>query len=91
MLRTLEFKSRICSNDLELEHECDEENETTASSTVEADDILMTGDLNPNERNVTAPRRSIYLISLLHLIYFQSGVDSFLNQKFYSIIHFVVS
>ena len=55
MLRTLEFKSRICSNDLELEHECDEENETTASSTVEADDILKTGDLNPNERNTTAP------------------------------------
>ena len=55
MLKTLEFKRRICSIDLELEHECDEENETTASSTVEADDILKTGDLNPNERNVTAP------------------------------------
>jgi Holliday junction resolvase RusA-like endonuclease len=55
MLKTLEFKRRICSNDLELEHECDEENETTASSTVEADAILKTGDLNPNERNTTAP------------------------------------
>jgi Holliday junction resolvase RusA-like endonuclease len=54
MLKTLEFKRRICSNDLELEHECNEENETTASLTVEADDILKSGDLNPNERNVTA-------------------------------------
>jgi Holliday junction resolvase RusA-like endonuclease len=55
MLQTLEFERRICSNDLELEHESDDENETTASSTVEADDILKTGDLNPKERNATAP------------------------------------
>jgi hypothetical protein len=41
-------------DDLELEHESDDENETTASSTVEADDILKTGDLNPNDRNATA-------------------------------------
>jgi hypothetical protein len=55
MLQTLEFERRICSNDLELEHESDDQNETTASSTVEADDILKTGDLNQNERNATAP------------------------------------
>ena len=55
MLQTLEFERRICSNDLELEHESDDQNETAASSTVEADDILKTGDLNPNERNATAP------------------------------------
>jgi Holliday junction resolvase RusA-like endonuclease len=55
MSETIEFERRICSNDLELEHECDDENETTASSTVEADAILKTGDLNPNERNTTAP------------------------------------
>jgi tRNA1(Val) A37 N6-methylase TrmN6 len=53
MSETLEFERRICSNHLELEHESDEENETTASSTVEADAILE--DLNPNERNATAP------------------------------------
>jgi len=55
MLKTLEFERRICSNDLELEHGSDEENETTASSTVEADAILKTLDLNPNDRNATAP------------------------------------
>jgi hypothetical protein len=53
MSETIEFERRICSNHLELEHESDEENETTASSTVEAEAILE--DLNPNERNATAP------------------------------------
>jgi hypothetical protein len=46
MLKTLEFQRRICSLDLELEHDFDEDNEITASSTVEADDILKTSDLN---------------------------------------------
>jgi hypothetical protein len=46
MLKTLEFQRRICSLDLELEHSSDEDNEITASSTVEADDILKTPDLN---------------------------------------------
>jgi Holliday junction resolvase RusA-like endonuclease len=54
MLQTLEFERRICSNDIGLEHESEDENETTASSTVEADDILKTGDLNPNDRDATA-------------------------------------
>jgi hypothetical protein len=38
---------------VDLENESDEENETTASSTVEADDILKTGDLNPNDKTAT--------------------------------------
>ena len=46
MLKTLEFQRRIHSLDLELEHDSDEDNEITASSTVEADDILKTPDLN---------------------------------------------
>jgi Holliday junction resolvase RusA-like endonuclease len=46
MLKTLEFQRRICSLDLELEHGSDEDNEITDSSTVEADDILKTPDLN---------------------------------------------
>ena len=46
MLKTLEFQRRICSLDLELGHGSDEDTEITASSTVEADDILMTTNLN---------------------------------------------
>ena len=46
MLKTLEFQRRICSLDLELGHGSDEDTEITASSTVEADDILMTSNLN---------------------------------------------
>ena len=46
MVKTLEFQRRICSLDLELEHGSDEDNEITASSTVEADDILKTPNLN---------------------------------------------
>ena len=46
MLKTLEFQRRICSPDLELGHGSDENNEITDSSTVEADDILMTTNLN---------------------------------------------
>jgi hypothetical protein len=46
MLKTLEFQRRICSLDLELEHGSDEDNEITDSSTVEADYILKTSDLN---------------------------------------------
>jgi hypothetical protein len=54
MLKTLEFERRICSNDFDIENESDEENETTASSSVEADDILKTEDLNPNDKTATA-------------------------------------
>ena len=46
ILKTLEFQRIICSLDLELGHECDEDNEITASSTVEADDKSKTPDLN---------------------------------------------
>jgi hypothetical protein len=45
-LKTLEFQRRICSLDLELENVSDEDKEITASSTVEADDLLTTPDLN---------------------------------------------
>jgi hypothetical protein len=46
MLKTLEFQRRICSLDLKLENGSGEDNEITDSSTVEADDILKTPDLN---------------------------------------------
>ena len=46
MLKTLEFQRRIHSLDLELEYGSDEDNEITDASTVEADDILKTPDLN---------------------------------------------
>ena len=40
MLKTLEFQRRIYTLDLELGHDSNEDNEITALSTVEADDIL---------------------------------------------------
>jgi hypothetical protein len=46
MLQTLEFQRIICSLDLELEHGSGDDNEITTSSTVEADVILKTSDLN---------------------------------------------
>ena len=61
MLKTLEFQRRICSLDLELEHDFDEDNEITASSTVEADDILKTSDLNLQLADAT-PITSVKLL-----------------------------
>jgi hypothetical protein len=61
MLKTLEFQRRICSLDLELEHDSDEDNEITASSTVEADDILKTSDLNLQLADAT-PITSVKLL-----------------------------
>ena len=58
MLKTLEFQRRICSLDLELEHDFDE---ITASSTVEADDILKTSDLNLQLADAT-PITSVKLL-----------------------------
>jgi hypothetical protein len=62
MLKTLEFQKRICSLDLELEHGFDDDNEITASSTVEADDILKTTDLNLQLADAT-PVRSVELLT----------------------------
>jgi hypothetical protein len=61
MLKTLEFQRRICSLDLELGHGSDEDTEITASSTVEADDILMTTNLNLQLPDVT-PVTSVELL-----------------------------
>jgi hypothetical protein len=61
MLKTLEFQKRICSLDLELEHSSDDDNEITASSTVAADDILKTTDLNLQLADAT-PVRSAELL-----------------------------
>jgi hypothetical protein len=61
MLKTLEFQRRICSLDLELEHDSDEDNEITTSSTVEADDILKTSDLNGQLADAT-PVASVELL-----------------------------
>jgi hypothetical protein len=61
MLKTLEFQKRICSLDVELEYGSDDDTEITASSTVEAEDILKTSDLNPESTEAT-PVRSVELL-----------------------------
>ena len=61
MLKTLEFQRRICSLDLELKNGSDEDKEITASSTVEADDILKTPDLNQQSAEAT-PVTSVELL-----------------------------
>jgi hypothetical protein len=61
MLKTLEFQRRICSLDIELENGSDEDKEITASSTVEADDLLTTPDLNLQLADAT-PVTSVKLL-----------------------------
>jgi hypothetical protein len=61
MLKTLEFQRRIYTLDLELGHDSNEDNEITASSTVEADDILKTPDLNLHLAEAT-PVKSVELL-----------------------------
>jgi hypothetical protein len=61
-LKTLEFQKRICSLDVELEYGSDDDNEITASSTVEADDILKTPDLIPESTRIVQLYFSLFFL-----------------------------